>query len=654
MFYFRCIFYTFYTNTGKPMNRNIILKTFDEVRYFRKRLIFAIELKEKVTFLILSNEPIFDIENFRNYLIENELNQFAKNEINNLIELIDSFLNFKIKYEAVPKSENHFSYEYPKKGKGFGDGNLMYVLKVNDSFLKVNEATFSEKEPFYSRLTSLNYFNISNRLLDIKDLFTNFFEQPQQTNTIKTEIETKNILTNDTYYNILENCTIEAFESLKLKALYPKNGTKAIWDISSLTITKGDGLPTEKDNDLFRREYILDNMRVTFLMALDRFSKDFEIKHSITRDIFYKKCYQSILLKTSQSPLWNKPDFGFDINAEPCNLTFIWNMRTYIEARSKEYQQPEIPQKNKEIEQYLQSYKHSYFSSVIDKQNNNKQDNILFYGKVTADVLEQRNKDLLSNKILKERSKLLSNYNKRLYYLTGHTMQLFKAVNDYSNTTNSGYLTKIKINEDEVFISLNELKKITKSIKHNLLNEEIKTASKIRDYCILMFDDCIDLLKDSFGIDIYKSPLYSHFENVKKEFVNSINYAELKIINDLSKSTPEAPKQPETNKPKKPKKTLFQFINDIDNKEAFLQDLKKTFPTEIGKSIKAVIDILTKENILIYGTKEFKLMFEELENFFSRDLGTYNSVQNVKIVDEETTDIIYKKLNPLIMKHKTT
>jgi hypothetical protein len=78
------------------------------------------------------------------------------------------------------------------------------------------------------------------------------------------------------------------------------------------------------------------------------------------------------------------------------------------------------------------------------------------------------------------------------------------------------------------------------------------------------------------------------------------------------------------------------------------------FPTEIGKSIKAVIDILTKEKILIYGTKEFKLLFEELEKYFNRDIGSYNSVQNVKTVDAETTDIILKKLNPLIIKYKTT
>jgi len=160
--------------------------------------------------------------------------------------------------------------------------------------------------------------------------------KPQQPESIKKEPKIKGILTNETYFTILEKCTIEAFESLKLKELYPKNGAKAIWDVSTLTITKGDGLPTERDNELFRKEYILDNMRVTFLIALDRFCKDFEIKNSITREFFYKKCYQSILLKTAQSPLWHEPDFGFDINKEPCKLTFIWNMRHDIEAKSIE------------------------------------------------------------------------------------------------------------------------------------------------------------------------------------------------------------------------------------------------------------------------------------------------------------------------------
>lgn len=153
-------------------------------------------------------------------------------------------------------------------------------------------------------------------------------------------------LTNERYYNILEKCTIEAFDSLKVKDLYPNNGTKAIWDVSTFTIQKGDGLPTNNDNALFRKGYIKENMTVTFLMALDRYWKDFEIKYSITRSFFYKKCYQSLLSKVSQSPLWQKPDFGFDIDAKPCKLTFIWNMKSDIEARSVEYQQPKASKPN--------------------------------------------------------------------------------------------------------------------------------------------------------------------------------------------------------------------------------------------------------------------------------------------------------------------
>lgn len=147
-------------------------------------------------------------------------------------------------------------------------------------------------------------------------------------------------MTDDTYYNILEKCTIEAFDCLKTKDFYPNNGTKASWDVSSFTIEKGDGLPTDNDNELFRKAYIKENMRVTFLMALDRCWKDLEIKYSITRSFFYKKCYQSLLFKTSQSSLWHKPNFGFDINAEPCVLTFVWNMKEDIEARSIECQHP--------------------------------------------------------------------------------------------------------------------------------------------------------------------------------------------------------------------------------------------------------------------------------------------------------------------------
>lgn len=349
------------------------------------------------------------------------------------------------------------------------------------------------------------------------------------------------------------------------------------------------------------------------------------------------------------------------------NPPFLSQMKTYIEygklykeaIRKKESNKLFESEQQKEINQYFQSYKHRYFSNVIDKRNKEDKENILFYGKVTASILQRRNSELLSHEILKGEHDLLSTYNKHLYFLTGHTMQLFKNINNYLNTSDNSCLTSIKTKEDDVFNSLKNIKDFTKTIKHSCINGEIFIASKIKDYCVLMFDDCIDLLNDKFGIDIYKSPLKTDFEEVKLALDNSINLSELKIISELStllKKPLDLSDNPpaEKNKPKKLKKVLFQFIHNIENREEFIKELKETFPTEIGKSIKAIIDILTDEKILVYGTKEFKTLYDEIKLSFNRDIGSYNSIQNVKNVDKETTETVYKKLNPLIVKHKTS
>lgn len=105
-------------------------------------------------------------------------------------------------------------------------------------------------------------------------------------------------------------------------------------------------------------------------------------------------------------------------------------------------------------------------------------------------------------------------------------------------------------------------------------------------------------------------------------------------------------------KQKKRPKTLLEFINNIDDKEAFLNDLKNTFPNEIGLSIKAIVLRLVEVNILIYGTKEFKNFYEELTKYFDRSIGTYGSINDNK-PDSKIIDTITLKLNPLIDKYKT-
>lgn len=135
-----------------------------------------------------------------------------------------------------------------------------------------------------------------------------------------------------------------------------------------------------------------------------------------------------------------------------------------------------------------------------------------------------------------------------------------------------------------------------------------------------------------------------------------IEFLEIEIINEMEnfERNSKVIIKTENTELKKPTKTILDFIHNVNDKNSFLNDLKTNFPTEQGKSIKAIIDLLNKEGIIIYGTKEFKPLLIQIQMFFNRDLGTYQSVQNVKKVDNETTEIVYKKLNPLIIRHKTT
>lgn len=370
------------------------------------------------------------------------------------------------------------------------------------------------------------------------------------------------VFTNKICYDILVQGYNEALECLEMKDFLFTPKGMAYDDHQSSIIIHREGVSDleaiEKDNHLIVNYRLNEMMKFAFFRFLDRQQELAESKYFINSSEFYRKCLNALNIELTKrnsklkeitsikerKKIMLAPFFELD---DPDPLQFLSTKKSDLEQRAfKEpcqQSKPEVLQQNKEIEIYLKSYKPHYFSSVIDKRNKEDKENSLFYGKVTASILQQRNNGLLLSEILKEKYNLLSVYNERLCFLTGHTMQLFKAVNDYSITANSGYLTKIKINEDEVFISLNELKKITKSIKHNLLNEEIKTASKIRNYCILMFDDCTDLLKDSFGIDIYKSPLKVHFESVKTAFENSINFDELKSIKELETNTTEALQQ---------------------------------------------------------------------------------------------------------------
>jgi hypothetical protein len=201
--------------------------------------------------------------------------------------------------------------------------------------------------------------------------------------------------------------------------------------------------------------------------------------------------------------------------------------------------------------------------------------------------------------------------------------------------------------------------------------EHIEKANQsIMDFIFqpLHFTDEFQLLREEFEKLDYKSQLiqwtgikYTILQDVEENsfgkreasiFLKKIDF-ELERIENLLKIETN---QPQKLKPfQKPTKNILDFINNVKNKEIFLDELKITFPTERGKSIKIIIELLQKENILIFGNREFKILYNELKTFFVRDIGTRQSINDVKFEDIHTSIIepIQKKLNPLIIRYKT-
>jgi hypothetical protein len=102
------------------------------------------------------------------------------------------------------------------------------------------------------------------------------------------------------------------------------------------------------------------------------------------------------------------------------------------------------------------------------------------------------------------------------------------------------------------------------------------------------------------------------------------------------------------------KKKLNDFFINMDEskKEDFYSELGKMFPNEIGKPIKAIINILKKEEIILIPDRQFKQFYDSLGIEFNRYIGTYTSINDVINIDSTYLESLEKKLKPLILKYK--
>ncbi|NGY38864.1 hypothetical protein FQU23_015275 [Flavobacterium sp. XN-5] len=205
---------------------------------------------------------------------------------------------------------------------------------------------------------------------------------------------------------------------------------------------------------------------------------------------------------------------------------------------------PEQPQQDNEIDIYLKSYNESHFDEVMIKRNEDGTPNNIYLGNNFNEWLTNIDRNLLANKSYDaETQDKLSAYNKYLLFLAQDLIGLYKAVSGYEKTNNLSFITSIHIQENKVLQSLKSIKFYDEIVKHYSRNKQFQKANDIKDYCISLFDNCVYNLNDVLTIDIYKSPLKTHFEDVKTDLKNSINFKDLKILKDLSEIKFEIPTQ---------------------------------------------------------------------------------------------------------------
>lgn len=154
----------------KTMERNIILKTVDEIILFTNRVKREIAWNEKQTFLILSNTPLFELKKIENYLFENTLNELSKVKI---LNACNNFIQLDNEYQKIKETEIFYDYNFENIEndycfKGTGCNKLVYFFYSENSLLKIDKEKFNElfkKGYEFEHLTQFQILNYCKNII---------------------------------------------------------------------------------------------------------------------------------------------------------------------------------------------------------------------------------------------------------------------------------------------------------------------------------------------------------------------------------------------------------------------------------------------------------------------------------------------------------
>lgn len=219
-------------------------------------------------------------------------------------------------------------------------------------------------------------------------------------------------------------------------------------------------------------------------------------------------------------------------------------------------------------------------------------------------------------------------------------------------------LTEIQSKIIEIDIIIKSISQLSINIEYLIFNNEFDKVLKFKELIKVQIESIIDYIKHAFFIHIETTPVYKKLNDLKLEFENQSKFdiEKIKLINlNSDKTSTNKPQQNHNKNTDEVKKELHQYFKNIKNFDAFIIELINTFPTEKGKTIKAIINYLIKNEMLLIPDREFKKFVSLLGLKFERNIGTYTSINDAeknKPFNKEFLSTIEINLNSLKIKYK--
>jgi hypothetical protein len=291
------------------------------------------------------------------------------------------------------------------------------------------------------------------------------------------------------------------------------------------------------------------------------------------------------------------------------------------------------------------------FKTVIFEKDSLGEQNAFYYLKTISDLSHSIDKELQSNKDIKT-IKEIDDFNRITIDLLKDIVQFFIAIDNYNTRkrddkiANDIILFKTNINDGFKNIGQFDIK-----IKDYFSKKNSSIA--LKEYCLKVIKESYYFLNNKLYIEIEKCPIQSDYENLLSKLENSIS------IEDIESSVLLLSNSKKRNIKFTAEKDFVDFIDNVNDKIAFAQELKEAFNIEIGNDFRIMVELLKDNKIIKIGNRKFRLFHKLATVYFDRDIGSYSGVndkykhtESDKKIHSKMIKIINEKLQPLIDKYK--